>query len=633
MELIDKITQELKENLSEKRYIHSLGTMERAEELAKIYGVDIEKARLAGLTHDIAKEMTKEESLQYIKEHNIEIDEIEEINVKLLHGKIGANMVKEKYGLCQEIQDAILYHTTTDKNMDMLAKIIYVADKTENNRKSKEFDIEYERELANKDIDAAIIYILDGNIEEIIKKGKLVHPKAIETRNSLLIRRGEIGMKNKGEKGVTLVALVITIVLLLILAGISIKFTLGDEGIVKRAQNTANDYKDQIEGIASHINNVDDWIDENVDKVKNEVNKKADANGTINGKESGTNNPIIPKGYTPIDAGDAKWGDGSSAPTQDSVDHGLVIRDDAGNEWVWIPVEASVLSGMYVTSNDGIAISGDVGVTTKIYTKTTTIGRTGDTVTISRSTPNTKGYREPDLITNYDKNESYYKTILGYDTPKAMAEAFTTDYANMIASIQKYGGFYIGRYELSNEGVQKGKATLTNTNWYNLYKKCTALNASEKVESKMIWGIQWDLACDFISKKGEQKSITNSITWGNYDNSTGNAAVMDETTKKYGSKQVTGYSEYWKANNIYDIAGNCLEWTQEAAGTGNRAIRGGNCLSEGSSSPASFRNYGDADSSNFSYVRFSSDFNNRIVRVYKLKCVNAMMNTLMLKFI
>ena len=599
MELIDKIKQELKENLSDKRYIHSLGTMERAEELAKIYGVDIEKARLAGLTHDIAKEMTKEESLQYIKEHNIEIDEIEEINVKLLHGKIGANMVKEKYGLCQEIQDAILYHTTTDKNMDMLAKIIYVADKTENNRKSKEFDIEYERELANKDIDAAIIYILDGNIEEIIKKGKLVHPKAIETRNSLLIRRGEIGMKNKGEKGVTLVALVITIVLLLILAGISIKFTLGDEGIVKRAQNAANDYKDQIEGIASHINNVDDWIDENVDKVKNEVNKKADANGTINGKKAGTNNPIIPKGYTPIDAGDAKWGDGSSAPTQNSVDHGLVIRDDAGNEWVWVPVEASVLSSMYVTSNDGIAISGDVGVTTKMYTNSTTIGKTGDTVTLSRSTPNTTDYREPDLIVgsdsaSYDKKESYYKTILGYDSPKTMAEAFTTDYANMINSIKKYGGFYIGRYELSNEGVQKGKATLTNTNWYNLYKKCTTLNASEKVESRMIWGIQWDLACDFISKKGEQKSIKNSKAWGNHSNSTGNAAVMDGETKKYGSEQVTGYSEYWKANNIYDLAGNCWEWTREARDTHLRAIRGASYDHGGSLYPASYRRFDTA---------------------------------------
>ena len=108
-----------------------------------------------------------------------------------------------------------------------------------------------------------------------------------------------------------------------------------------------------------------------------------------------------------------------------------------------------------------------------------------------------------------------------------MAEAFISDYADMITSIETYGGFYIGRYELSNEGVQKGKATLTNKNWYELYKKCTELKASEKVESRMIWGIQWDLTCDFISKKGEKKSITNSTTWGNYNNSTGNAAVME----------------------------------------------------------------------------------------------------------
>ena len=183
--------------------------------------------------------------------------------------------------------------------------------------------------------------------------------------------------------------------------------------------------------------------------------------------------------------------------------------------------------------------------------------------------------REPDLVTDYDKDEAYYKTILGVNTPKTMAEAFTSDYANMIASIQKYGGFYIGRYELSKEGVQKGKATLTNKNWYELYKKCTTLNASEKVESRMIWGIQWDLVCDFISKKGEQKSITNSTSWGNYGHSTENAAVMDGTTKMYGRKQVTGFSEYWKANNIYDLAGNCYEVSQEACGTYFRGVRGG----------------------------------------------------------
>ena len=427
--------------------------------------------------------------------------------------------------------------------------------------------------------------------------------------------------KEKNKKydgGITLVALVVTIVILLILAGVSLNLVIGNEGILKRSKEAADKYGKQAENEQQVLNNVENWMDEQFGGMqKVAVNTKATKNGTINGEESNTNNPIIPKGYTPINAGSATWGDGSSAPTQNSVDHGLIIRDDAGNEWVWIPVEASTLSSIYATSNDGIAISGDVGVATNLYTKTTTIGRTGDTTTISRSTPNTTDYREPDLVvesdsTSYDKNESYYKTILGFDTPKAMAEAFTADYANMIASIQKYGGFYIGRYELSNEGVQKGKATLTNTNWYNLYKKCTTLNASDKVESKMIWGIQWDLACDFISKKGEQKSIINSTTWGNHSNSTGNAAVMDGTTKKYGSKQVTGYSEYWKANNIYDLAGNCYEWTREAYSTSSRAYRGGFYGNDGSSFPASGRYNLGVGYSNYSGLRFPSHFNNKV---------------------
>ena len=434
--------------------------------------------------------------------------------------------------------------------------------------------------------------------------------------------------KNKRyEGGITLVALVVTIVILLILAGVSLNLVIGNEGILTRSKDTVDKYGRQAENEQQGLNDVETWLGEQFgdgtgsgeDKgvIKVPVNTKAKSNGTIDGKEPNINNPIIPKGYTPINAGSATWGDGNSSPAPSSIDNGLVIKDDNNNEWVWIPVEASVLSGMYETSNDGIALSGDVGVTTKMYTNSVTIGRTGDTTTISRSTPNTTGYREPDLVvgsggTSYDKNESYYKTILGYDTPKAMAEAFTTDYANMINSIKKYGGFYIGRYELSNEGVQKGKATLTNTNWYNLYKKCTTLNASEKVESKMIWGIQWDLACDFISKKGEQKSITNSTTWGNYPDSTGNAAVMDGETKKYGSKQVTGYSEYWKANNIYDLAGNCWEWTRETCNTKDHANNGASCGYGGLGSPASTRGTDDAGYSGNDLRRFSSHFNNKV---------------------
>ena len=434
--------------------------------------------------------------------------------------------------------------------------------------------------------------------------------------------------KNKRyDGGITLIALVVTVVVLLILAGVSLNLVIGNEGILTRSKEAVDKYGKQAENEQQGLDDVEDWMDEQFGGTGMQtvtVNTKAKKNGTINGKEPNTNNPVIPKGYTPINAGSVAWGDGSSAPTQSSIDNGLVIKDDNNNEWVWIPVEASTLSSMYVTSNDGIALSGDVGVTTKLYTNSTTIGKTGDTVTISRGIPNTTDYREPDLVTSYDKTESYYKTILGYDTPKAMAEAFTRDYANMINSIKKYGGFYIGRYELSNEGVQKGKATLTNTNWYNLYKKCTTLNASEKVESKMIWGIQWDLACDFISKKGEQKSIKYSTTWGNYKNSTENAAVMDGETKKYGRKQVTGFSEYWKANNIYDLAGNCNEWTQDADNTKYRAYRGGFHSDDGLFIPASHRTYCEADYSNGSDKRFSSHFNNKVaLGAFNFNCVKS----------
>ena len=137
------------------------------------------------------------------------------------------------------------------------------------------------------------------------------------------------------------------------------------------------------------------------------------------------------------------------------------------------------------------------------------------------------------------------------------------------------------------------KDTLSNVNWYVLYNKCMKLNASDKVKSRMVWGLQWDLTCDFISKKGDKKSIKNSSSWGNYVNAVGNVAVMVGTTKMYGSKQVTGYSEYWKANNIYDLAGNCEEWSQEAGYDRFRAGRGGSCTMDGAELlPASARNKG-----------------------------------------
>ena len=187
MELLEKIKEDLKQNLSEKRYIHSIGVMEMSEELAKIYNVDVQTAKLAGLLHDIAKEMPKEDMLKYVKENNIEITEVESINVGILHGKIGADIAKKKYNISEQIQKAIEYHTTTNPNMDTLAKIVYVADKIELNRKSDNFDIETERKLAKENLDKALLLILDNTTKYLIDNNRLLVKESIETRNKLLI--------------------------------------------------------------------------------------------------------------------------------------------------------------------------------------------------------------------------------------------------------------------------------------------------------------------------------------------------------------------------------------------------------------------------------------------------------------
>lgn len=189
MEQIDKIKKDLEESLSEKRFIHSLGVMEMCEILAKLYGVDIETAKTAGLLHDVAKEMSKEDMLNYVKENNMEIDEVEKINTQILHGKIGADIAKKKYGVNNEIEKAIEYHTTTSPEMSILAKIVYVSDKIELNRKSQDYDINYERELAKKDLDETIIYIIESNIKSLMEKGKMIHPNSIQTRNKLLMEK------------------------------------------------------------------------------------------------------------------------------------------------------------------------------------------------------------------------------------------------------------------------------------------------------------------------------------------------------------------------------------------------------------------------------------------------------------
>ena len=187
-----EIENDVKSVLSEYRFTHSLGVAKKAIELAKIYGVQEEIAKKVGIAHDIAKEMTDEEMIEYAKVNNIRIDEIETVKPSLLHGKIGADIAAKKFGFTQDMINAIKWHTTGRENMSMLEKIIYVADKTEENRKGTRFNLEKSRELSTQNIDETLIFLMNEFITYSVKNEWLIHPETIKARNDLLLNEGKI---------------------------------------------------------------------------------------------------------------------------------------------------------------------------------------------------------------------------------------------------------------------------------------------------------------------------------------------------------------------------------------------------------------------------------------------------------
>ena len=373
-------------------------------------------------------------------------------------------------------------------------------------------------------------------------------------------------IKNKQEKGITLIALVVTIVVLLILAGVSISLVLNNNGVISKAKDAKNQYAEAQTNDEKQLNEVTDWIDTKV--------------GDTTGGDSVTkiDGVPIPDGYYYVGGTKAKGLVISDAEADNEKYKGQenVGKDLAGNQWVWVPVETP--SSLYTTVDAGVALDGSTGVKTTKYTNSEIIS--GNT----RVKPgDTSSYREPDIVpdSTHGDTDERAKTA-GFSSLANMAETMVSEYEEMIRSIEKYKGFYIGRYELTANGEKTG-ATQTcenGVNWYTLYKNCTTLAVGSKVKTRMIWGLQWDATCSWLATS--KFDITNSSKWGNYS---------DNTATGHGSKQNTGFSESWKANNIYDFAGNCIEWTQEANDTIGRAFRGGSYGYYGSSHPASVRSY------------------------------------------
>ena len=260
---------------------------------------------------------------------------------------------------------------------------------------------------------------------------------------------------------------------------------------------------------------------------------------------------------------------------------GAVITDAAtgvektGNEFVWVPVDK--ISKMASTDIGGTDANRNTNYRGVLYNWNT--DATGNTA-YDWSADSTS-YREPaNLSSSYDStstNSSWTSTL------------YQEEYNKMIKSVSQYGGFYVGRYEMSlnsetknaesKYGATSANASDTDTNqWYGLYNKAKTYapeknsdnteNASQKVVSSMIWGSQYDAMLKWM--KGNKINVTSSSPT---DLSIGNTSR--NTTRVTGGANNGQTVSKDKLSNIYDLLGNSIEWTQEANDTYYRVRRGG----------------------------------------------------------
>ena len=469
-------------------------------------------------------------------------------------------------------------------------------------------------------------------------------------------------MKNKLKeqlkinKGITLIALVITIIVLLILAGVTIATLTGDNGILTKAQSakTQNDKataKEKVDlaiaasldetgkinlgQLKTNLNNIDGInpkvgditdsrfpLEVTVDGTK--VTIKKDSNGkysTSVGESTGssgggqeeeqisdhsevvvptitaTGNLANKPNIKEVRQGNIPIPQGYNYIKGDKIG-GAVITDAAsgkekeGNEFVWVPVDT--LSNMAVPTS-GTDANRNTNYRGVLYNWNT--DATGNTA-YDWSADSTS-YREPanSSSDSTSKNSSWTSTL------------YQEEYNKMIKSVSQYGGFYVGRYEMSlnsetknaesKYGATSANAKDTDTNqWYGLYNKAKTYapeknsdnteNASQKVVSSMIWGSQYDAMLKWM--KGNKINVTSSSPT---DLSIGNTSR--NTTRVTGGANNGQTVSKDKLSNIYDLLGNIREWTQEAISTAYRISRGG--YYSGSYAP-SYRNSNSPTSTN-----------------------------------
>ena len=182
------IRQMLRGKLDDYRYIHSLGVADSARELAKIYGADEEKAYFAGLLHDVAKNMPKDEQLQIMEKGGIILNSAEKNNPALWHAMAGECYLRLEMGITDpEVLGSVRYHTTGKEGMTLLEKIIYVADYISAERNYPDVDVMRDLSI-NYSLEKASLYSLIYTFNKQTKLQGIIHPDSVEYYNELLTK-------------------------------------------------------------------------------------------------------------------------------------------------------------------------------------------------------------------------------------------------------------------------------------------------------------------------------------------------------------------------------------------------------------------------------------------------------------
>lgn len=174
--------------LKPKRMPHVLGTEQEAVRLARQYGADETQSRIAALLHDCTKKLDLPQQLSLCRHYAIPLDEMERNYLKLLHSKTGAAVARDRFGVSDEIYNAIFYHTTGKADMTLLEKIIYLADYIEPSRSFP--GVEELRTAVHEDLDRGLCRALADSIVELQGYGSPVHPN---TQEALSYIQREIG--------------------------------------------------------------------------------------------------------------------------------------------------------------------------------------------------------------------------------------------------------------------------------------------------------------------------------------------------------------------------------------------------------------------------------------------------------